>query len=147
MGPMFEAANSYWIWWIAAGIMLAVELALPGVFFLWLALAAATVGAIAYFWPVDWLFSIPLFAILALIYVYFGRPFYGRKSASDQPHLHQRQYNYVGRTYVLTEAIINGDGKLTIEDTVWDVTGPDMVAGTRVRITGIDGMTLKVGPA
>ncbi len=147
MGPLFEAANGVWIWWIAAGIMLAIELAAPGVFFLWLALAAATVGAIVYVWPLEWLYSVPLFAALSLIYVYLGRPYYGRRSTTDQPNLNQRHYNYVGRTYTLTEPIANGQGKLTIEDTVWDVVGPDIAAGSRVKIAGIEGMVLKVETA
>jgi membrane protein implicated in regulation of membrane protease activity len=142
-----EPGNSFWIWLIAAGVMLAVELALPGVFFLWLALAAATVGLVTYLWPLDWLASLPLFAVLALAYVYFGRPFYGRKSASDQPNLNQRHYNYVGRTYVLAEPMRDGRGKLTIEDTVWDVTGPDLAAGTPVKIVGIEGLSLRVAAA
>jgi inner membrane protein len=147
MGPLFEAANGVWIWWIAAGIMLAIELAAPGVFFLWLALAAATVGAIVYVWPLEWLYSVPLFAALSLIYVYLGRPYYGRRSTTDQPHLNQRHYNYVGRTYTLTEPIANGQGKLTIEDTVWDVAGPDLAAGSRVKIAGIEGLVLKIEAA
>lgn len=144
---LLEPSNAYWIWLIAAGIMLAIELAVPGVFFLWLALAAATVGAVAFLWPLDWMVSAPLFAALALVYVYFGRPFYGRKSVTDQPNLNQRQYNYVGRTYVLATPLLNGEGKLTIEDTVWDVIGPDMPAGSHVKITGIEGMKLRITPA
>lgn len=144
---MFDASNAFWLWLIAAAVMLAFELAMPGVFFLWLALAAATVGIITYFWPLDWLIAIPLFAILSLAYVYFGRPFYGGKRATDEPNLNQRQYNYVGRTYVLAEAMRDGKGKLTIEDTVWDITGADLPAGSRIKITGIDGMVLKVAAA
>lgn len=147
MGLLFDTAHSYWLWWIAAGVMLAIELAMPGVFFLWLALAAATIGAIVFVWPLDWLVSVPLFAALSLAYVYFGRPFYGRKTQSDQPYLNQRQYNYVGRTYVLAQPIKDGKGKLVIEDTVWDITGADLPAGSQVKISGIDGMTLKVAAA
>lgn len=144
---LFDTSNAFWLWLIAAAIMLAFELAMPGIFFLWLALAAATVGIITYLWPLDWLVSIPLFAVLAVASVYFGRPFYKGKRATDEPHLNQRQYNYVGRTYVLAQAIRDGKGKLTIEDTVWDISGPDLQAGSRIKITGIDGMLLKVAEA
>ena len=148
MGIFTDLSHSYWLWFIAAAVMLAVELAAPGIFFLWLALAAASVGAVTFFVPLDWLFSLPLFALLAVVYVYFGRPIYGGKPrVSDQPNLNQRQYNYVGRTYLLTDAVVQGRGKLSIEDTVWEITGPDLPAGSAVRITGIDGMTLKVTSA
>ena len=140
-----DPALFYWLWLIAAAVMLAVELASPGIFFLWLGLAAATVGGITYFLPLEWIYSLPLFACLSVAYVYFGRPYYGGKARkTDQPNLNQRQYNYVGRTYVLAQPITQGRGKLTIEDTVWDVSGPDLPTGSAVRISGIDGMTLKV---
>lgn len=148
MGVFSDLSHVYWLWLIAAAVMLAVELASPGVFFIWLALAAMTVGAITYFVPLDWIFSLALFAVLAVAYVYFGRPYYGGKATkTDQPNLNQRQYNYVGRTYVLAQPIANGRGRLTIEDTVWEITGPDLAAGTPVKIAGIDGMTLKVAAA
>lgn len=145
MGLFSNPTSTYWLWLIAAAVMLAIELASPGVLFIWLALAAATVGVVTYIMPLDWLVSLPLFALLAVLYVYFGRPYYGTKTrSSDEPHLNQRHYNYVGRTYVLAQPIAQGRGKLTIEDTLWDVTGPDLAAGSQVKITGIDGTTLKV---
>ena len=39
---------------------------------------------------------------------------------------------------------MNGRGKLTIEDTVWQIEGPDMQAGTRITVTGVNDMTLVV---
>ena len=48
---------------------------------------------------------------------------------------------------MLREAIVDGRGKLTIEDTVWDIEGPDMPAGSRVRVTGTEAMRLTVDRA
>jgi inner membrane protein len=141
-----RAPEPYWIWLIAAAVMLFIELAAPGLFFLWLALAAATVGVNLFFFDFSWVTAVLSFAALSVIYVYLGRPWYSAKRASDQPNLNQRYMNYVGHSFVLKEPIVNGMGKLTIEDTRWDIEGPDMVAGARVKILSASGARLKVGP-
>jgi inner membrane protein len=147
MTELVAAIDAHWLWLIAAGVMLLLELALPGFFFLWLALAAATVGVNLFFFDFSWLTSVLSFAALSVIYVYLGRPWYGAKRQSDQPNLNQRYMNYIGRTYVLKQPIIDGAGKLTIEDARWDIEGPDMAAGAQVKVLAADGTRLKVGPA
>ena len=53
----------------------------------------------------------------------------------------------VGRVVPLERAIVNGRGRVQIADALWDVDGPDLPAGTPVRIVGADGMTLRVEAA
>ena len=53
---------------------------------------------------------------------------------------------YVGRSFTLKEPIVDGRGKLAIEDTVWEIEGPDLAAGTRVKVTAVSGMSLIVEP-
>jgi membrane protein implicated in regulation of membrane protease activity len=67
-------------------------------------------------------------------------------SETDQPFLNQRSGSYVGRTVVLLEAIENGRGKVQIDDAIWQVEGEDAPAGSKVRITGVDGMLLRAEP-
>ena len=43
-----------WFWWIAAGVLLFMELLAPGVFLMWLAFAAASVGIVDYFIDLSW---------------------------------------------------------------------------------------------
>jgi len=50
----------------------------------------------------------------------------------------------MGRRTTLLKAITNGAGKVRIDDSVWDVTGPDLPQGTHVVITGVSGSTLTV---
>ena len=44
----------------------------------------------------------------------------------------------------LNEPIVNGRGKLRVDDTVWKVEGADCPAGVQVRVTGVDGVMLRV---
>jgi inner membrane protein len=145
LGELF-GLQPYWLWLIAAAVMLFLELAAPGFFFLWLALAAATVGINLIFFDLSWIAAVLSFAALSVIYVYLGRPWYGAHRASDAPHLNQRQMGYVGRSFMLKEPIVGGLGKLTIDDTRWDIEGPDMPAGGRVKVLAAEGARLKVGP-
>ena len=40
----FVPVLGQWLWWIVAGVLLILELTAPGVFFIWLAIAAALTG-------------------------------------------------------------------------------------------------------
>jgi membrane protein implicated in regulation of membrane protease activity len=53
----------------------------------------------------------------------------------------------MGKEYVLTDAIINGRGTMRVGDTAWRVTGADLPSGTRVRVTGVDGVLFIVEKA
>ena len=138
-----------WFWWIAAAILLFMELVAPGVFLMWLAFAAATVGAIAYFVALPWQLEALLFAGFSVAYVYLARPWYAGSNlhSNDQPNLNQRIYGFVGKSYVLHEPIVEGQGKLDIEGTRWDLLGPDLPKGATVRVTAVEGMRLRVSEA
>ena len=135
-----------WFWWIVAGVLLLLELMTPGVFAMWLALAAASVGITDYFVDLSWQIELLVFAAFSLVYVYLARPWYSKSNMqnSDQPNLNQRIYAFVGKSFVLAEPIVNGQGKLDIEGTRWDVLGPNLAKGATVRVTAVEGMKLRV---
>jgi membrane protein implicated in regulation of membrane protease activity len=58
--------------------------------------------------------------------------------------LNQRGVQYVGRTFVLADAIQGGTGKITVGDSVWLVNGGDAPVGARVRVVGVNGAVLQV---
>jgi len=138
-----------WFWWIVAGALLLLELMTPGVFAMWLALAAASVGITDYFFDLNWQLELLAFAGFSLVYVYLARPWYSKNKLqnSDQPNLNQRIYAFVGKSFVLAEPIVNGQGKLDIEGTRWDVLGPDLARGATVKVTAVEGMRLRVTEA
>ena len=53
----------------------------------------------------------------------------------------------VGKTIVLDTPILGGQGRVKLGDGSWTVTGPDMVAGSRVRVAAVSGTELRVEPA
>ena len=46
----------------------------------------------------------------------------------------------------ITGVILRGQGRVKMADGSWSVTGPDMVAGSRVRIVAVNGTELQVEP-
>jgi inner membrane protein len=134
-----------WNWFIAGGILLAIEVIAPGTFMLWLGLSALLVGVISLLveWP--WQAQFVAFAAFSLASI----PIWHRvgrrvEAAVDQPFLNRRSQAMVGQTYTLDKPIVNGAGGVRIGDTVWRVTGPDTPAGSRVKVTRADGATLFV---
>jgi membrane protein implicated in regulation of membrane protease activity len=50
----------------------------------------------------------------------------------------------VGRTAVLSEPILEGQGRVRFGETTWRLNGPDLPAGARVRVVDAQSNTLIV---
>jgi inner membrane protein len=144
----YLASLGVWNWFILAGVLLAIEVMVPGTFFLWLGLSAALVGGLSL--VIDWAWQLQLvaFAVLALvsfiIWWRFGRP---GDTAAALPFLNRRADAYVGRVFTLEKPIVDGSGTVRIDDSIWRVAGPDCPAGSRVKVARADAATLVVEPA
>lgn len=149
MGDIFPIFGDVWFWYIVGLVLLIGELLAPGIFLLWLALAAGLTGGINSMFGLGWQAELAVFAVLSVLLVLASWNYVmkQRRPKSDQPDLNQRQTGYVGRRTTLLQAISNGRGKVQIDDTVWDVSGPDMAQGTAVVVTGVTGATLEVKAA
>ncbi len=64
--------------------------------------------------------------------------------ASVSNNLNQKEKQFLGKSYPLHEAIVNGRGKIKIADTVWLVSGPDQIKGSLVQVVGMNGTILEV---
>jgi membrane protein implicated in regulation of membrane protease activity len=135
-----------WFWFILAGLLLIGELLSPGVFLMWLAAAAVIAGLSDVVLNLSWTAEIILFGVASLLLVVASWKYVSRSwnPVSDQPHLNNRHNGYVGRVFVLERPIANGAGKLRIEDSLWDVDGPDAEVGARVKVTSVNGLRLVV---
>lgn len=137
-----------WNWFIAGGLLLALEVMLPGTFMLWLGLAAIATGVIGWIVSMSWQTQIVVFAILSVISVLLGRRIYPTVvTETDKPFLNRRHDAFVGRVFTLEEPIVAGSGRVRVDDTTWRVSGPDCPAGTKVRVEKADGATLIVALA
>ncbi|MEO6635813.1 MAG: NfeD family protein [Allosphingosinicella sp.] len=136
-----------WMWLLAAIVLGIAEIIVPGVFLIWLAAAAAATGLLTLAFGIGAPFQFVLFALFALASVYLGRRWYiANPMPSADPMLNDRAARLVGRTVVVTAAIVNGEGRVKVGDGVWSCRGPDCAEGSRVRIAGADGSCLKVEP-
>lgn len=136
----------FWHWWILAGLLLILELTAPAFFFLWLGIAAAAVGLILLvFKDIPLETQLVLFGVASIVAVLAWRKYREtRPVTTDQPNLNRRGHQYIGRVFSLDAAIVNGVGKVTVDDSTWKVKGPDLAAGTHVKVTGIDGVVFTV---
>ena len=139
----------FWHWWILAGLLLILELTAPAFLFLWLGIAAAAVGLILLVFPsIGIETQLVLFAIASIVAVVAWRKYReSRPVTTDQPNLNRRGHQYIGRVFLLTDSIDNGVGKVTVDDSTWKVKGPDLPAGTHVKVTDVEGTVFMVEPA
>lgn len=136
------------VWACVSLALIALETLAPGVFMLWLGLAAAAVFAILLVVPLPVVWQAVAFIVLSfvsiVIYIKFFR---GTERESDQPLLNRRSEQLVGQVYVLEQAIVDGRGRLKIGDAFWTAEGPDLAQGTRVRVVAARNMSLQVTAA
>ena len=143
----------YWLW-LALGLALAaLEMVVPGVYLIWLALAALTTGLIVF--GSDQLFAgamptamqVVSFVFLSLIYAFSARRWLRDSPiVSADPMLNNRGARMVGEMVLVTTAIEHGRGRVRLGDSDWMARGPDIAAGEWVRVKGTDGSTLLVEP-
>jgi membrane protein implicated in regulation of membrane protease activity len=89
--------------------------------------------------------QVAAFIALSFVSIQVYRKWFGsRERQSDQPALNRRTAALIGRVVLLDRAIVDGRGRVQIADAYWEVTGPELPEGARVRIIGGDAMTLQV---
>ena len=144
----FASTLQWWHWWVAAALLGIVESMAPGAVAIWFAAAAAVVGALLLVVPLAWQLQLVLFGALSIGALAAWR--YWKRShpeTSELPRLNQRAAQYIGDVCVLSEPIVQGSGKARVGDGFWKVRGPDLPAGTPVRVTNVEGVVLVVEAA
>ncbi len=140
--------NIVWIWGIAGLVLLAAELVAPGIYLLWVGLAALVVCSVAALFEISVQTQLLVFAVSALAacvagwYVYRGRRESGSASRADD--LNESAGLVLGSIGEVLERGAPGQLRIKVRDSVWLATGPDLAAGTRVRVVGQDGTVLRI---
>ena len=136
------------VWACLALGLISAEILLPGVFMLWLGIAAGVVFVLVLLVPgLPLLVQALAFVLLSFASIAAYRRWFRQDAEhSEQPMLNRKTEHFVGRVYVLDTAIEDGTGRIKVGDAYWTVHGPDLPAGHKVRVVAVDTMTLKVLP-
>ena len=136
----------FWYWLIAAVIMIVIEMLLPAAYFLWMGISAFIVGLLLFAIPtMPVLIQVIIFGVLSVVtLVMYKKHKKANPTVNDEPNLNRRGEQYVGRTFTLDEPIVNGVGKVKVDDSTWKVKGNDMPAGSKVRVMSVDGTIFNV---
>lgn len=138
-----------WSWFILGAALLVAEVIAPGTFMVWFGLSAIAVGLLSLLidWP--WQFQLVAFAVISLGSILVWRKLSPRppEAAGPEPLLNRRAEAFVGRVFTLERPITDRVGSVRIGDSVWQISGDDRPAGTRVRVIAAEGATLLVEDA
>jgi membrane protein implicated in regulation of membrane protease activity len=138
-----------WGWLILGLLLIGGELLAPGIFLLWLGLAALVTGAVVGLTGMAWQGALLVFAALSLASVLAGRVLTRRKG--EEPDiaagLNDRGRQLIGKVFTLEATMAGGEGRIRVGDSSWRVTGPELLAGTQIRVVRVEGATLVVEKA
>lgn len=77
--------------------------------------------------------------------IYFWRQYRARQMELASPLAdHRLGLRYIGQTLLLDNPIRSGMGHVRLGNRNWAVRGPDLPAGAKIRITGVDGSVLLI---
>jgi membrane protein implicated in regulation of membrane protease activity len=140
---------TWWVWVLAGLVLLGLELATPGGFFIaFFGVGALVVGALVGAGVVEpvWLQWL-LFSILSIVsLLLFRKPLleWMKRREPSRPAVD----TLVGEEAVLTEDLpVGGVGKAELRGTSWTVrsrAGSPLARGRRCRVEQVDGLTLWV---
>ncbi len=136
------------LFWITCGVFLsAAEIILPGIYLLWVGFAAVITGFVGLLFIGDTyaelyllFFCSSTFITIWLTHKYRSQLYGFNKIDTD--NINQRSHKLIGKEFVLSEDIVNGCGKIKVDDSIWIVYGEPLEKGTKVLITSVDGVRI-----
>lgn len=143
----FGGIDAHWLWLTLGLILAALEMVVPGVYLIWLAVAAFITGILTLAFDISLPMQVVDFVSISLIAAFSARRLLREKPIeSADPLMNKRGARLVGEIARVTEAIEAGQGRVHHGDSDWIARGPDVEEGERVRIVGTDGAILIVEP-
>ena len=138
----------FWHWLTLAAILLILEVATGSGFILWIGISAGCVGILLWVIPeLSWITQCLMFALLAMMSGGIWAAYLKHHPIrTDRPTLNRRGTQYIGQVFTLDAPIVNGIGKVKVDDTMWRVHCTDLPAGAKIKIVGIDGVMLQAKP-
>lgn len=81
----------------------------------------------------------------AVFSLYFWRQYRQRERERNSPLAsHRSGHSHIGQVIVLEQGLENGVGRVRLGNREWSVRGPNLPAGAKARVTGVDGSVLLV---
>jgi inner membrane protein len=134
-------------WLILAALLGIAEIIVPGVFLIWISLAAALTGIIALLLPIPVALQLLVFAAISLGSVYVGRRWYlSRGDESQDPMLNDRSARMVGQSVSVVEAVDAHKGRVRVGDSEWPARGPNLPVGSTARIAAVTNGIVMIEP-
>ncbi|MDF2155936.1 NfeD family protein [Vibrio sp. CAU 1672] len=140
---------TFWHWLAFGLVLLAVELLGTAGYCLWLGISALLVGVLLAILPLSWQLQWLCFVVFSLTTTWLWWRRQWRKDSQDDQHrdLNQKQKQLIGMVVRIDEDFDVGVNRLNVADTTWSARCKQTIpAGTQVKITAVDGITLIVEP-
>ena len=142
---VLEGIEPGWLWAIGGILLLIAEIIAPGVFLVWIGIAAIVTGIFALLLGIGIAGQLALFALYAVLAVLVGRKIYAvRGIESSDPHLSDRAARLIGKRVLVVTAVDEDSGRVRVGDSEWSARGGPAKPGERVRITAVEGNCLIV---
>jgi len=135
-----------WHWLTTAVIIIVLEMMIGTYYLLWVGFAAAATALVQWIFGIGWQLQMIVFFILSLASI-AAWYYYAKKNpeVDVMPNLNKRGKQFIGRNFNLSKAIVNGEGKINVNDSTWKVEATnDLPEGAKVRVTEVVGTILKV---
>lgn len=137
-----------WHWLTLGFLLMAVEIMVPGVLFLWFGLAGVATGLtlLVVDMPIGYqLLTYGVFAVLSYIPVRY----YVRRYQDGDQHaaegLNERGRALIGERVTVTDAVVNGHGAAKVGDSRWRIAcDEDLEVGAAAEVVEVIGTTLTV---
>lgn len=138
-----------WSWVVLGLVLIGCEMMAPGIFLIWLGLAALLTGVVVGALGIGWQAAALVFAALSIASVVVGRALTRR--SGEEPDaatgLNDRGRQLIGKVFRLEATMTGGEGRIRVGDSSWRIIGPELLAGSEVRVVRVDGATLVVEKA
>ena len=127
--------------WLVAALVLGIaELLVPGVFLIFLAIAAAITGLASYVLPdLPPVAQVVAFALWSVVTVLIGRRWYRDYPVEGDARLNDPAGRMLGEIVIVDTELRQGRGRVRIGDGSWPATGPDLPQGATARIVAVEG--------
>ena len=145
----FFSTWSFWSWLSIGVLLMIAELFIPGTFVMWFGLGAVLTGLIVgVFGGLSITMQLFIFVVMSLISLALGVFVYGKVFGPNKEKGNDTRtgaQRLIGKSFIVSETIQNGQGKILVGDTVWLARSKKKIAkGTEVVVVGTDGTQLLV---